>query len=141
MAYDEGLAKRMREVLEGSPLVTEKKMFGGVAFLRDGLMFVGVSGDELMARVGADYHDTAVAQPGVRVMDFTGKPMRGYVFINADAIEADKKLAFWIQHCLAFVQTLPPKKPKVAAKPKAVAKKTVAKKAAVKKTITKKSSR
>jgi TfoX/Sxy family transcriptional regulator of competence genes len=122
MAYDEGLAQRMREVLQDSPLVTEKKMFGGVAFLRDGLMFVGVVGDELMARVGPDYHDTAVAQLGVRVMDFTGKPMRGYVFINADAIEVDKKLAFWLQHCLAFVQTLPPKKPKASAKPKVATK-------------------
>lgn len=127
MAYDEGLAQRMREVLQGSPLVTEKKMFGGVAFLRDGLMFVGVVGDELMARVGANYHDTALAQPGVRVMDFTGKPMRGYVFVSADAIEADKKLAFWLQHCLAFVQTLPPKKPKTAKKP--VVNKIVSKKA------------
>jgi TfoX/Sxy family transcriptional regulator of competence genes len=112
--------------------VTEKKMFGGVAFLRDGLMFVGVVGDELMARVGPDYHDTAVAQPGVRVMDFTGKPMRGYVFINADAIEVDKKLAFWLQHCLAFVQTLPPKKPKTAKTTTKTATKIAAKKVAKK---------
>ena len=128
MAYDEGLAQRMREVLQDAPLVTEKKMFGGAAFLRDGLMFVGVVGDELMARVGTDYHDTAVAQPGVRVMDFTGKPMRGYVFFNADAIESDKKLAFWLQHCLAFVQTLPPEKLKTAKTAvKKVAKKVVKK--------------
>lgn len=114
MAYDEGLAQRMREVLQHEPLVAEKKMFGGLCFLFEGLMFVGIVGNELMARAGPDYHDTAMVQSGVRVMDFTGKPMRGYVFVSPDALEDDSQLAFWIKHCLAFVQTLPPKKAKPA---------------------------
>ena len=77
-------------------------------------------------------YDEGLAQPGVRVMDFTGKPMRGYVFVNAEAIESDNPLTFWLQHCLAFVQTLPPKKPKAAKTATKTATTTVAKKVAKK---------
>ena len=112
MAYDEGLAERMRKVLHAERGVTEKKMFGGVAFLSRGYMFVGISGDALMARVGPDYHEAALGRRHVREMDFTGRPMKGYVFVDAPAIAKDADLAEWIERCHAFVKSLPPKKKK-----------------------------
>jgi TfoX/Sxy family transcriptional regulator of competence genes len=63
--------------------VTEKKMFGGIAFLLDGAMFCGVSGGDLMVRVGAEAHEAALARPHARPMDFTGRPMKGYVFVGS----------------------------------------------------------
>jgi TfoX/Sxy family transcriptional regulator of competence genes len=71
LTYDEGLAERIRVVLEGRPKVTEKKMFGGVAFLLDGKMFVGIVKDDLMVRVGPDRYEEAIRQRHVRPMDFT----------------------------------------------------------------------
>jgi TfoX/Sxy family transcriptional regulator of competence genes len=109
MAYDEGLAERIREVLDGRPAVTEKKMFGGLAFMLDGYMFVGVQDDTLMARVGPDNHAAALARPGARPMDFTGRPMKGYVYVDPKGFESDEDLAGWIKQCAAFVKTLPPK--------------------------------
>ncbi len=82
MAYDEYLVSRIRKALGREPGITEKKMFGGVAFLRHGLMFVGVSDSTLMARVGKDLYQDSLAREHVRVMDFTGKPMAGYVYID-----------------------------------------------------------
>ncbi len=82
MAYDEYLVSRIRKALEREPGITEKKMFGGVAFLRHGLMFVGVSDSTLTARVGEDLYQDSLAREHVRVMDFTGKPMAGYVYID-----------------------------------------------------------
>ena len=77
MAYDEGLAQRIRELLEDTPNLSEKKMFGGVAFLVNGSMAVGIIKDELMVRVGPEAHDHAIAEPHARPMDFTGRPLRG----------------------------------------------------------------
>jgi len=79
MAYDQALATRARNLVAGRKGVTEKAMFGGLAFLLDGKMFCGVLGNELLARVGPDAHDVAMEKPHVRIMDFTGRPMRGYV--------------------------------------------------------------
>lgn len=109
MAYDEGVAQRIREVLDDRPGVTEKKMFGGIAFMLDGYMFVGVQDDALMARVGPDNHQAALARPGARPMDFTGRPMKGYVYVDPAGFESDEELADWVNECAAFVQTLPPK--------------------------------
>lgn len=109
MAYSEALATRIRAVLAGSAGITEKRMFGGIAFLKNGLMFVGVTGDELMARVGKDAHAASLARRHVREMDFTGKPMAGYVFVGRDGLAEDAELAFWVRHCERFVATLPPK--------------------------------
>jgi len=78
MAYDEVLADRVRERLSASPGVAEKRMFGGIAFLTYGNMTAGVRGDELIARISPDDTDAALAHPGVRVFDITGKPMRGW---------------------------------------------------------------
>ena len=109
MAFDEGLAERVRDVLRNSKEIAERKMFGGLAFMSRGHMFVGILGDTLMARVGPDHYTAALRQPGVRKMDFTGKPMRGYVFVAPSAIEDDSTLARWIAQCLTFVGSLPPK--------------------------------
>ncbi len=81
MAYDEGLAERIREGLAEQRDVTEKKMFGGVAFMLRGSMFVGIVKEDLMVRVGAEAHEDALREPHARTMDFTGKPMRGYVYV------------------------------------------------------------
>lgn len=89
-------------------------MFGGVAFLRYGLMFVGVSGSTLMARVGMENYEDSLARKHVRVMNFTGKPMAGYVFVDAEGTNTKDGLAFWVNRSATFVATLPPK----AAKPR-----------------------
>lgn len=112
MAYDERLAQRIRAALAGKREVTEKKMFGGMTFLLRGLMFVGVSDAALMARVGKPNHADSMRRPHVRAMDFTGKPMDGYVFVDAPGVATDEQLGFWLQRCEQFVATLPPKKPK-----------------------------
>ena len=109
MAYDEHLASRIRKALGATPGITEKRMFGGIAFLRHGLMFVGVIGHTLMARVGKALHDDSLAREHVRVMDFTGKPMAGYVFVDEPGATSDDALRFWLGRCLDFVATLPPK--------------------------------
>ncbi len=109
MAYDETLANRIRNALADDAAVTEKKMFGGVAFLHHGLMFVGVAGASLMARVGKPNYTDALARANVREMDFTGKPMQGYVFIDPPGIQTEQQLQFWLACCQAFVATLPPK--------------------------------
>ena len=109
MAYDETLAQRIREALTGDPAITEKKMFGGIAFLRRGLMFVGISDSSLMARVGKANYADSLNRKHVREMDFTGKPMQGYVFVGVQGIKTDKQLRFWLERCGQFVATLPPK--------------------------------
>ncbi|MCC6572539.1 MAG: TfoX/Sxy family protein [Planctomycetes bacterium] len=110
MAYDEKLAERIRKAIGKNKSVTEKKMFGGVAFLHDGRMFLGVLKDELMARVGPQTHEGALEEPGARVMDFTGKPMLGYVFVEPKGHASDADLKKWVKWTLDFVVTLPAKK-------------------------------
>jgi TfoX/Sxy family transcriptional regulator of competence genes len=112
MAYNERLAQRIREALEGNEVITEKKMFGGIAFLRRGLMLVGVANDFLMARVGKDNYAESLRREHVREMDFTGKPMQGYVYVDPQGLDTDEKLRFWLDRCEQFVATLPPKAPK-----------------------------
>ena len=109
MAYDEYLVARIRKSIGREPGITEKKMFGGVAFLRYGHMFAGVSDAALMARVGKDRYQDSLAREDVRVMDFTGKPLAGYVYIDEPGIATDEALRFWIRRCIDFVATLPAK--------------------------------
>lgn len=109
MAFDDGLAERIRDVLRGRAGVTERRMFGGIAFMLDGNMALGIVGESLMARVGPARHADALALPHVRPMDFTGKPMKGYVYVDPPGIEDDAALGNWIAACSAFVATLPPK--------------------------------
>lgn len=109
MAYDEGLAERIRDVLRAHPSVSERAMFGGLAFMLDGHMAVGIIGDTLMARVGPQAYEQALARPHVRKMDFTGRPMKGYVFVDASGLARDAELAEWVDRCVRFVGTLPRK--------------------------------
>jgi TfoX/Sxy family transcriptional regulator of competence genes len=109
MAFDQGLAQRLREQLAATGGVTEKQMFGGLAFLVDGNMCVGVIGEELIARIGLDATETALQRPGSRLFDFTGRPMKGWITVAPDALEDDDALAAWIDDALGFVRTLPPK--------------------------------
>lgn len=109
MAYDEGLAQRIRDCVHQRRGITERKMFGGLAFMSSGHMFVGVTAESLMARVGPDEYAHALKRKHVREMDFTGKPMMGYVYVDAPALESDRELAGWVERCLRFVASLPPK--------------------------------
>ena len=109
MAYDEGLAERLREVFRGRHDVSEKRMFGGVAFMVRGYMAVGIVGDTLMARVGPEHYAQALQMPHVREMDFTGKPMKGYVYVAAAGIDSQAELEAWVERCVKFVGTLPPR--------------------------------
>lgn len=127
MAYDEGLAERIREVLGERSDVTEKQMFGGIAFMLRGHMCVGIVKDDLMVRVGADAHEKLVRQPHARPMDFTGRPMKGFLYVSAEGLESDAALREWVDHGVAHATSLPaksplpaiarPKKPKAAVKP------------------------
>ncbi len=109
MAYDEALAARIREALRGQDAVTERKMFGGIAFMVGGNMACGVIRDDLMVRVGPDAHDVAVAEPHVRPMDFANRPMRGMVYVAPDGVRSAQELARWVQAGAAMAASLPPK--------------------------------
>jgi TfoX N-terminal domain len=109
MAYDEVLASRIRFVLAEDAALSERRMFGGLAFLYRGLMFVGVSGNELMARVGKENYSDSLSRKHVREMDFTGKPMQGYVYVEPLGLKTEEQLSFWVQRCKQFVSTLPAK--------------------------------
>ena len=109
MAYDEHLAARIRTILTGVDAVTERKMFGGIAFMVGGNMACGVIRDDLMARVGADGHDEALAEPHARPMDFGVRPMRGMVSVAPEGVDADADLERWVRRCVAFATSLPPK--------------------------------
>jgi TfoX/Sxy family transcriptional regulator of competence genes len=109
MAYDETLAQRVRDVLRNRRGVTERKMFGGIAFMLRGHMFVGISERSLMARVGPQNYERALARAGVREMDFTGRPLRGYVFVAPQALKSAAQLRQWVTRCADFVATLPAK--------------------------------
>ncbi len=109
MAYDEGLSQRLREALQDQPGVTEKKMFGGLAFMVHGHMCCGVEGGNLMVRVGPDQYEDSLSQPHARPMDFTGRPMKGFVYVEPQGLDSDPRLREWVDRGLKFVSTLPPK--------------------------------
>jgi TfoX/Sxy family transcriptional regulator of competence genes len=109
MAYDEGLAQRIREVLEERTDVAEKRMFGGVAFLVNGNMAVGVVKSELMVRVGPDAHAAALREPHARPMDFAKRPMKGFVFVAEAGLAEDAQLSAWVERGVRFAASLPPK--------------------------------
>jgi hypothetical protein len=109
MAYDEGLATRIRDVLDEQPGLAEKQMFGGLAFLLHGNMACGVRGDDLVVRVSAGTADAALGEPGVRPFDLTGRPMKGWLLVDADGHAEDKDLRRWVDRGLAFASSLPPK--------------------------------
>ena len=108
MAYDESLAERVRDVLEGLD-IEEKKMFGGLAFMLSGNMSVGIAGDELMVRIDPDDQEEVLARDGVREFDITGRPMRGWILVAGSVLGADDTLAEWVERGTDFAGTLPPK--------------------------------
>jgi hypothetical protein len=109
MAYDEALAARVREALAREPELTEKKMFGGIAFMLSGNMVCGPIGDELMVRVGPAAYEEALSRPHVRPCDFTGRPMKGMVIVGRAGVEAHAALAEWVEAGAAYARSLPPK--------------------------------
>jgi TfoX/Sxy family transcriptional regulator of competence genes len=114
MAYDEKLAARIREALGERGDLSERKMFGGIAFLVDGHMVCGVIGEDLMVRVGPAAHQRALTLPHARPMDFTGRPSKGMVYVAPAGCKTNKALATWLARATTFVETLPPR----AAKPR-----------------------
>jgi TfoX/Sxy family transcriptional regulator of competence genes len=109
MAFDEGLAERIRMLLAGQVGGHEVRMFGGLCFLADGNMACGIVGAELMVRVGADAWPDALSQPHAREMDFTRRPMKGMVYVSADGFTEDADLARWMGRGMSYARSLPPK--------------------------------
>lgn len=109
MPFDEGVAERLREVFEGREDIVEKRMFGGIAFMHRGNMCCGIVNDVLMARVGPDAYENALARPHARKMDFTGKAMKGFVYVDPDGFAEDDALREWVSLCENFSGSLPAK--------------------------------
>jgi TfoX/Sxy family transcriptional regulator of competence genes len=109
MAFDESLAARIRDALARKRGVEEKKMFGGVGFLLNGNMLVGVWKDSLIVRFGPDSYDHALLEPHVKEFDITGRPMKGWVLVEPEGVEDDDQLKDWIVRALKFVGKLPAK--------------------------------
>ena len=109
MAYDEGLAERLRETLGDDPGLVEKKMFGGLAFMMDGNLAIGVIGDDLMVRVGRDAYEAALRRPHTRPFDMTGRPMTNWVLVDAAGLEDDTAYEEWVRAGVAFARSLPAK--------------------------------
>jgi TfoX N-terminal domain len=108
VAYDERLAARVRALLAERTDVGERKMFGGLTFMVGGNMCCGVNGDELIVRLDPDHEEEALARPHARPMDFTGRPMRGFITVQPDGIEGDA-LNRWVLEAVARAESLPRK--------------------------------
>lgn len=102
MAYNENLVNRIRESLENQPNVIEKHMFGGVCFMVNDKMCVGVIKDDMMCRIHPDKVEVALSMNGCRPMDFTKRPMKGYVYVDQTGLGSKQKLEFWVNLCLEF---------------------------------------
>lgn len=102
MAYDEKLADRVREQLSGQRKLEEKRMMGGLTFMVNAKMCVGILNDDLMVRLAPEVYGKALERPGCRAMDFTGKPMKGFVFVDPEGTKGAKQLNYWIGLALDF---------------------------------------
>jgi TfoX N-terminal domain len=109
VAYDEALADRVRAILSDEFGVTEQRMFGGLAFMLRGNMCCGVLGDDLILRLGPDRAPEAIERDGLRVMDFTGRPMKAFALADPAAVAADADLRRWVGEAVAFAGSLPEK--------------------------------
>ncbi|MDA1096756.1 MAG: TfoX/Sxy family protein [Chloroflexi bacterium] len=109
MAYDEGLAVRVRATLQGRKDVVEKRMFGGLTFMVRGNMCCGIVDDDLMLRIDAEELAKTIGMPGVRPMDFTGRPMKNYIYVGSEGYQKEEALRAWIRRAEAFNQSLPDK--------------------------------
>lgn len=108
MAYNLKLAERIRSQLDGIPFV-EKNMFGGVGFLLNGNMACGVNKDNLIVRIDPEKQATLLKKPHAKPFDLTGRPMKGWLLVEADGVKTDKQLGAWVKEGLEFASTLPPK--------------------------------
>ncbi|MBB4662427.1 TfoX/Sxy family protein [Conexibacter arvalis] len=109
MAYDEELAGRVRAVLSAREGISERRMFGGLSFLRDGNLVCGVMGEALLVRLGEEQARAALVDPHVRLMDLQRRPARGIVYVDPETCAGDEALRGWVDRALAFVATLPAK--------------------------------
>ena len=109
MAYDEGLAERIREVLSDRLELVEKKMFGGVGYMLNGNMACGVSADDLIVRVGPERYEKALTKPHTKQFDMTGRPMKGWIVVTPPGYESDAELVGWVLEGVEFALSLPPK--------------------------------
>ncbi len=109
MAYDAGVAERLQDYFQGRADIVEKKMFGGIAFMHRGNMCCGIVDDVLMARVGPDQYADALCRPHAREMDFTGRSMKGFVYVDPPGFAEDGQMNVWIQLCVKFTNSLPAK--------------------------------
>jgi hypothetical protein len=119
MAYDERLADRIREALARERSVDEIKMMGGLCFMVGGHMALGIVGDELMVRVGPDRYERALSRVHAREMDFTGRSIRGFVFVSPAGTKTKRSLASWVAPAEEFAGSLPPKPASVTTSPAA----------------------
>jgi TfoX/Sxy family transcriptional regulator of competence genes len=110
MAYDEDLADRVRDVVPADAEVTERKMFGGLAFLLEGHMFAGVVGSELMVRIGSEAAQQALELEHVREMDFTGRPAKNMIFVQPAGLDGPA-LERWVTAAADYARALAPKQP------------------------------
>lgn len=111
MAYDERLAERVRAALVSELDMEEKQMFGGLCFMVRGHMALGIVRRDLMVRVGPDGYDDALRRKGVRPMDFTGRPLKGLVYVGGAYLGRTRDLEAWVARALAFVEALPERPP------------------------------
>ena len=109
MPYNEQLVERVRGVLAKKRNVAERKMFGGLTFMLRGNMACGVENDRLMVRVGPEAYDDALGRPHAQMMNFTGRPMKGFVFVEPAGLKSDKDLKAWVQRGVDFAMSLPAK--------------------------------
>jgi TfoX/Sxy family transcriptional regulator of competence genes len=109
MAFDESLADRIRKGLGRKKGVEEKKMFGGLGFLLNGNMLVGVWKESMIVRVGPDGYEDALLEPHVKEFDITGRPMKGWVMVESEGVQDEAQIKAWIQRAVMFVGKLPAK--------------------------------
>ena len=109
MAYDSDVADRIRARIGPRPELTEREMFGGIAFMINGNMAVGTSGEELMVRVGKEAHDEIVARPGARTFDMGARPMKGWISVTADGYDSNEEFGYWVDQGVAYAESLPAK--------------------------------
>jgi TfoX/Sxy family transcriptional regulator of competence genes len=111
MAYDEDLANRIRELVSAEPGLTEKRMFGGLAFLINGNMSVSASGQGgLLLRVDPDETDALVKRPHARRFEMRGRAMDGWLRVEAEGVSTKRQLEAWVKRGVAYARSLPPKR-------------------------------
>ncbi len=113
MAYNEAVAERIRKLLARRKGLAERKMFGGIAFMLNGNMCCGVVDDRIVLRLGKDGSNTALKEPHIEVMDFTGQPIRSMVYLDPDGYAREADLKQWLDRSVKFTSSLPKKESKL----------------------------